>query len=116
MRPFGAAESSPMKWSPAPPGICVVKSSVRSGLSEYRYICAYGPRMSEMSTSSRLCALSNAGAGYEPPARNWPPEMLKQPGGNRHTGFVSVANWTGVLHVVPPSVDFDAYRTVRPLP
>src|SRR5437868_10557654 len=32
------------------------------------------------------------------------------------TGFVRVANCTGALHVVPPSVDLDANRTVRPLP
>ena len=61
-----------------------------------------------MSTSSRSWALSNAGAGYEPPARNWPPEMLKQPGGKTQTGSARVANCTGVLQVVPPSVDLDA--------
>src|SRR3954454_19542232 len=71
--------------------------------------------MSEIRTSSRLCALSNAGAGYEPPARNGLPVMLKQSVGNRHTAFVSEPNCTGVLHVAPPFVDFDAYSAV-PLP
>src|SRR5437764_168941 len=97
-----------MNRSPKPPGICVEKSTVRSGLSEYRYISAYVPRMSAISTSSRLCALSNAGAGYEPPARNGLPEMLKQSVGKRQTGFVSAANCTGALHDAPRSVDFDA--------
>src|SRR4051794_26355182 len=97
-----------MKRSPKPPGTCVVKSTVRSGFNEYRYICAYVPRMSAIRTSRRLCALSNAGAGYDPPARNGLPVMLKQNEGNRHTGFVSAANCTGELHDLPRSVDFDA--------
>ena len=42
--------------------------------------------------------------------------MLKHPGGKTHTGFISVANCTGALHVAPPLVDLDAYSTVSPLP
>src|SRR5580765_1867510 len=38
--------------------------------------------------------------------------MLKHPGGNTQTGFTSVANWNGVDHVAPPSVDFVTYKTV----
>src|SRR3954447_6665602 len=71
--------------------------------------------MTEISTSRRFRAASNAGAGYDPPARKPSPEMLKQSGGNRQTGFVSEANCTGVPHDVPRFVDFDAYSTV-PLP
>src|SRR5205807_10047174 len=59
--------------------------------------------------------VSNAGDGYDPPARNWPPEMSKQYGGKTQTGFVSAANCTGVPQVRPPSVDFEAKSTV-PLP
>ena len=32
------------------------------------------------------------------------------------TAFESVPNWTGVLHVRPPSVDLDAYSAVPLLP
>src|SRR3954453_9271027 len=71
--------------------------------------------MSAYATTRRLRGASNAGDGYVPPARNAPPEMLKQPGGNTQTGLTSVANWIGADHVAPPSVDLATYRTV-PLP
>src|SRR5205823_10313791 len=35
--------------------------------------------------------------------------MLKQYGGKRQTGFVKTANWNGVLHVWPWSVDLLTY-------
>src|ERR671930_2294780 len=74
--------------------------------ADVTYIWPNEPTMSAYATTSRLRTASNAGAGYVPPARNAPPEMLKQNDGNTHTGFTSVANWMGVDQVWPPSVDF----------
>src|SRR6476646_4282950 len=109
--------SSPMNWSADAGAIaCGAVQCARSvAEAEVTYICPYSPAMSAYATTRRLRAASNAGAGYVPPARNAPPEMLKQPGGKTQTGFTNVANWNGVDHVAPPSVDFVTYKTV-PLP
>src|SRR5690348_8710356 len=98
--------SSPMNWSAATGAIaCGGVQCVRSlAEADVTYIWPYRPAMSAYATTSRFRTGSNAGAGYVPPARNAPPEMLKQPGGKTHTGFTSVANWTGLAHVAPPSV------------
>src|SRR5437763_125309 len=66
-----------------------VKSLV---LADVRKICARPFTMSVYATYKRLRVGSNAGAGYEPGPRNCPPLMLKQYGGNRHTGLLNVAN------------------------
>src|SRR5919197_379789 len=83
--------------------------------ADVTYIWPKEPTMSAYATTIRFRTGSNAGAGYVPPARNAPPEMLKQLGGKTHTGVTSVANLTGSDHVAPPSVDFVTYKTV-PLP
>src|SRR5262245_8804923 len=96
-----------MNWSAGAGAIaCGVVQLLRSlADADVTYIWPKRPAMSAYATTSRLRTASNAGAGYVPPARNAPPEMLKHPGGKTHTGFTSVANCTGVDQVAPPSVD-----------
>src|ERR671928_1666544 len=97
--------SSPMNWS-ADAGATAsgIDQRVRSSADAHvTYIWPYAPLMSAYATTRRLRTGSNAGVGYVPPARNCPPEMLKQYGGKMQTGFTRLSNWYGVDHVAPPS-------------
>ena len=116
MRPDdGSIPSSTFNRSPALVGamaVGVVQCARSFPAADVTNACARPFTMSVYATTSRLRTASNAGAGYEPGPRNGDPLMLKQPGGNRHTGFWKVPNCTGALHEAPRSDEVLTYNAV----
>ncbi len=116
---MGAIDSSPSKRSPAAVGAMTLGTdqSVKSlATADVKKICASPFTISAYATSRRPRTGSNAGAGYDPPARNAPPLRLAQNGGNSHTGFTMLPNCSGALQLAPPSPEALTYSAVPLLP
>src|SRR5258708_36880194 len=89
--------------------------SVKSlATADVKKICASPFTMSAYTTSSRPRAGSNAGAGYDPPARNAPPLRLAQNGGEVGHRFTMPADCNGAAPPAPPPPRASAARR-RPL-